>query len=367
MGVSTQTTSNTQSTTQRLSDASTIQSMAHASMLTFGKYLTNPTDAAAFILGFGLHGGEAPPSYFPHVNRYMPIFAKQEGNLIKLMTQDTTLSKWTTLSKVEGEFYPGFSKIHHWGQWILFADNSNNPIYNCEDKSWVNSMDTKVLDDAAISVYNQESLMVIGGRTTNHAATLFKSKVNVSDLVEVQLPSLTQLLSKSVHGILNLDNVETLIVAGGRGEGGLSSDCETIPANSSEGTEWTSCPQLLPYSAESLSSVVWKNVLVTLLFNHLDKFELFSYDGSVWEKVMDGLTELPGEDGLFIDSFLYLKNTQGLCVTTRDHHEFCLKEVGGDWMNDGIVYNVDDGIHLIGSLNFFDMKRCFPVASAEDS
>lgn len=355
----------TQSNTQRPSDAATIKTIAHAGMLTFGKYLTRKTDADAFILGFGLSDEEAPRSYFPFVKHYMPIFAQQDGGSVKLMTKYPASTELTTFTKIPGTLAAAGCRIHQWGtldKWVLFVDSDDykNPIYDCKEKKWVESENDKVQYNAAVSVTPERSLLVIGGRVTT-AITLFKSIPDHPGFLSVPLPPLTQLLQWPVHGILTLDNVETLIVAGGIDEEGR---CERINVNIPDGAEWTRCDDL-PYPAYSLSSIVWNDIIVTILYRKNELIEIFSYDGSVWEEVMDGLKQLPDKEKLSLTSLLYLKNTNDLCVTTCDDHEFCLKEVGGNWISQGIENN-DYGVLLIGSLNFDDMQQCFPLPYESD-
>ena len=90
--------------------------------------------------------------------------------------------------------------------------------------------------------------------------------VQLNKVVEfLIMPPMQEFREYSAHGIVVADNgLDMMIIAGGYGEYRNATDtCEYYVLRSER---WEMCGAKLPFVAESIYSIVYKNVLVSILF-----------------------------------------------------------------------------------------------------
>ena len=254
------------------------------------------------------------------------------------------------------------SKVYKWKKWVLFSHpgRKNDAIYDCHTNVWNVSTNLVPHKYAVASVTSGGNLLVVGSNSDDACAvTLYHSPVEKG----IELTPLKKSRKWPIHGIVKKDGKEFMILAGGsylRNRVNMfRQTCEYINVdNVHDG--WKKCDRLGNY-AISFSSIVWKNVLVTIVRYNRSVYKIKSYDGfgSKWGYKWN--IRMKGLETYYLGrvSRLYLRSYHELCVTTTKKEEiieYCRNKLqGGNWYKTGQIYK--SGTQIVGSLNPYEFEH----------
>ena len=311
---------------------------------------------------------------------FVPIFVKEHGNRLTLFAKsDIPTTVLIPISYELNGINNPQRRIFKWDTLVFFSNpgfGRNEALFDCTAKTWDTKKDL-VPSWAALSVTSEGKLLVVGGLISEH---IFTSEVlrNVtlydsSSVAGIPLPQINQGRTNSAHGILKMDDGkrEVMIVAGGNAGLDMFKSCEYLQVNKPIDDKWEKCRDL-PFQAVSSSSIVWNNVLVTILALYdykstpNDRIEIWSYAGPAcwwflpqkkWKPFNAGLEKIDLNQD---DSILYL-NGDKLCVKSSDYTEYCITDLKSEqWAASGIADTVREMSRPIGSLTRQEVQHCFP-------